>query len=129
MQGVKNAPRGLLLSGRSEVQILLATPKTPPKTLICARHEPSGNACISFGDARVSEKLVSHVQGFRRFLFSEKNRTHSNVQLARANSANQPKLENNRSSPPDFSHKKSAADLATPCLTSVIKLFSRSFSS
>ena len=101
-----------LLSGRSEVQILLATPKTPPKTLICARHEPSGNACISFGDARVSEKLVSHVQGFRRFLFSEKNRTHSNVQLARANSANQSKPENNRTSPPDFSHKKSAADLA-----------------
>ena len=35
---------GLLLSGRSEVQILLATPKTPPETL--------------------------RYQGFRRFLFA-----------------------------------------------------------
>lgn len=51
-----------LLSGRSEVQILLATPITSPKTLVCARHE-------SYDDARVSEKLVSYVQGFRRFLY------------------------------------------------------------
>ena len=54
---------GLLLSGRSEVQILLATPKTPPKTLI--------------------------FQGFRRFLFSEENRTNSKQRLAGSIFANQ----------------------------------------
>lgn len=52
-----------LLSGRSEVQILLATPKTPPKTLI--------------------------FQGFRRFLFSKKNRTHNKQRLAGSIFANQ----------------------------------------
>ncbi len=56
----------LLLSGRPEVQILLATLKTSPKTLI--------------------------FQGFRRFLFSERNRTGNKWRLAGANSANQQKL-------------------------------------
>ena len=53
----------ILLSGRSEVQILLATPKTPPKTLI--------------------------FQGFRRFLFPKKNRTHNKQRLAGSIFANQ----------------------------------------
>ena len=55
--------RSILLSGRSEVQILLATPKTPPKTLI--------------------------FQGFRRFLFSEKSWTYRNMWLAGVIFANQ----------------------------------------
>ena len=44
LQGVKNAPRGLLLSGRPRVRIAPGTPLITPKVLV--------------------------LQGFRRFLFS-----------------------------------------------------------
>ena len=33
LQGVKNAPQGLLLSGRSGARITSGTPKTPPENL------------------------------------------------------------------------------------------------
>ena len=37
LQGVKNAPRELLLSGRSEVRISQGVPKAQPKSLVKSR--------------------------------------------------------------------------------------------